>query len=134
MFLCIPCHVTICSMVKILSLLRGLHKNKEQNATLRQQYWNSLSVVHVYMLNSQYLSGKFGNDRRASLEGPFRVLLRSLFWYYGQYLGTMLSLTLSQLLCRLVYVVSSFVCTAHTQICAHVKDPTSICHKRVGLS
>ena len=27
-----------------------------------------------------------------------------------------------------------FVCTAHTQICAHFKDPVSICHKRVGLT
>ena len=26
------------------------------------------------------------------------------------------------------------VCMAHTQICAHVKDPISICHNRLGLT
>ena len=40
----------------------------------------------------------------------------------------------SQLVCRLVCAWSPrpFVCTARTQICVHVKDPISICHKRVG--
>ena len=27
-----------------------------------------------------------------------------------------------------------FVCTAHTQMCTHVKDPISICRKRVGIT
>ena len=29
---------------------------------------------------------------------------------------------------------ASFVCTARTQMCAHVKDPIYICRKRVGLT
>ena len=28
----------------------------------------------------------------------------------------------------------SFMCTARTQICAHVKNPISICRKRVGIT
>ena len=40
----------------------------------------------------------------------------------------------SQLLCRLVWLclpppLSPFVCTVRTQMCAHVKDPISICRK-----
>ena len=35
-----------------------------------------------------------------------------------------------QLMCR----ITPFVCTERTQICAHVKAPTSICRKRVGLT
>ena len=40
----------------------------------------------------------------------------------------------SQLLRRIVCASPSFVCTARTHICAHVKDPTSICRKRVGFT
>ena len=29
---------------------------------------------------------------------------------------------------------SPFMCTVHTQMCAHAKDSISICHKRVGLT
>ena len=41
-----------------------------------------------------------------------------------------------QLLCRHVCAWPPFVCTAHTQscVCAQVKDPISICCKRVGLT
>ena len=27
-----------------------------------------------------------------------------------------------------------FMCTARTQMCGHVKDPISICRKRIGLT
>ena len=27
-----------------------------------------------------------------------------------------------------------FLCTAHTQICEHIKDPMDMCRKRVGLT
>ena len=37
----------------------------------------------------------------------------------------------SQLLCRLVCAWPPFVCMAHSPICAYVKDPITICHKRV---
>ena len=40
----------------------------------------------------------------------------------------------SQLLCRLLCAYPPFVCTAHTQMCPHVKDPISMCRKRVGLT
>ena len=39
----------------------------------------------------------------------------------------------SELLCKLVCVWPSFVCTARTQICSHVKSHVSICCKRVGI-
>ena len=41
------------------------------------------------------------------------------------------------LLCKLVCAwppPPPFVCTARTQMCAHVKDAVSICRKRVGLT
>ena len=31
-------------------------------------------------------------------------------------------------------LTAGFVCTARTQMCAHVKDPISICRKRVGAA
>ena len=47
--------------------------------------------------------------------------------------GWSFSIPLSQLLCRLVCAQLPFVCMTRIQICVHVKDPISICHKRVGL-
>ena len=39
------------------------------------------------------------------------------------------------LLCADLFVSDPpFVCTARTQICAHVKDPISICRKRIGIT
>ena len=40
----------------------------------------------------------------------------------------------SQLLYRLVCAWPHFMCTTHTQICVHIKDPISICCTRVGLT
>ena len=40
----------------------------------------------------------------------------------------------SQLLCRLVCARHPFVCMGCTQLWVHVKDPISICRKRVGLT
>ena len=55
--------------------------------------------------------------------------LGSIHWW-GRVRGRF-SVPPSQLLCRLV---CAFVCTVRTHICAHIKDPVSICPKRVGLT
>ena len=44
------------------------------------------------------------------------------------------SVARSQLVGRLACAWTPFVCTARTHICPHVKDPISICRKRVGLT
>ena len=40
----------------------------------------------------------------------------------------------NQLLCRLIRAWPAFVCTARTEISAHVKDPIFICRKSVDLT
>ena len=57
-----------------------------------------------------------------ALVGAGRV--RGSFFYPSE------STLVQTCLCRL----TPFVCTARTQKCAHVKDPISICCKRVGLT
>ena len=45
------------------------------------------------------------------------------------------SLSLRVNICADLFVPGPlFVCTARTQMCAHVEDPISICRKRVGLT
>ena len=60
----------------------------------------------------------------------------SIPWWPGQGEGQFFSVSPSQLLCRLNLFVPDpphppFVCTARTQICAHVKDPIAICRKKI---
>ena len=67
-----------------------------------------------------------------NVENSYLKTLGSIPWRGRVWNG--FSIPPSQLLCRFVCAWPPFLCTACTQICVHVKDPLSICRKRVSLA
>ena len=94
-------------------------------------------LVHPNSLRTcTSLRGGFLNARyKFFIHCSFKSNPKTLHWipWRGR-VKVSFSVPPSQLLCRPVCAWSPFVCTVRTQICAHVKDPISVCRKRVGIA
>ena len=91
---------------------------------------NSFSVTHTHTHSTRSLTTDTWGCLHFSPHNP--KTLGSIPWW-GR-VRHIFSVPPTQLLCRLVCAWPPFVCAARTQICVHVKDPISICRKRVGLT
>ena len=83
-------------------------------------------VVVVIIKRGPYVAqwlGRRNSNPKTQGSIPWRSRVRDSF-----------SVPPSQLWYRPACVWLLFACTARTQICAHVKDPISICRKRIGLT